>query len=62
MATVPKAGSGLIGKLAGALMLLLLAAWVARQVYEWLAPLVPSVLVMLGLVMLLATLARVWRK
>lgn len=54
--------SGITGKVAGALLLLLAAAWVARQVYEWLAPLVPSVLVMLGLLMLLAALARVWRR
>jgi hypothetical protein len=43
------------------LLTLLLAAWVARQVYDLLAPMVPGLLVIVGLVALLALLTRVRR-
>lgn len=60
MAKVVSTG-GWMGKLAGALLLVLAAAYVAKTVYAWLLPMVPGLLAGVGLVLLLATVARIRR-
>lgn len=60
MATIKT--TGLMGKAAGGCALLVGAAWAARQAYELLLPVVPSALVVLGLLALLALLVRLRRR
>jgi hypothetical protein len=55
-------GSGILGKISGALFLLLAAAWVARQAYLWLLPLVPGLVALAVLLAALTLLVRLRRR
>lgn len=50
--------SGWRKNIISALVLLVVAAWVAKTAYEWLMPLVPGVLVIVGLLVLVGGLIK----
>lgn len=54
--------TSLIGKLIVPLILLVVLVRLARWVYDTLLPLVPSLLTAVGLLFVVATLTRVWRR